>query len=192
MRLIVIVSLMVLCLPGSVKAQTYMEHLRKQVAGQGSVTVTQSKEIDELVNGKIPTVTSRPSKREPEPKEDATPKTVIGYKHHDSQEPGEEVEEELDTRKKVMVGSVKVKGYRVQVFAGGNSRADRQKAQRIGNEVKRHFPEYPVYVHFYSPRWICRMGNFRSLDEANAILKEVRALGYRSACIVKGTITVQH
>lgn len=191
MRPIVIISLMVLCLPVRMKAQNYMEHLREHAAGQGTVTVIQSKEIDELVNGKIPEVEPRPVEKVPESKEETAPKTVIGYKTHDGKGQTIDADEELDSRKKVMVGSVKVTGYRVQVFAGGNSRADRQKAQRIGNEIKRHFPEYPVYVHFYSPRWICRMGNFRSLDEANAILKEIRELGYRAACVVKGTITVQ-
>ena len=191
MRPIVIISLMVLCLPVRMKAQNSMEHLREHAAGQGTVTVIQSKEIDELVNGKIPEVVPRPVEKVPESKEETAPKTVIGYKTHDGKGQTIDADEELDSRKKVMVGSVKVTGYRVQVFAGGNSRADRQKAQRIGNEIKRHFPEYPVYVHFYSPRWICRMGNFRSLDEANAILKEIRELGYRAACVVKGTITVQ-
>ncbi len=191
MRPIVIILLMVLCLPVRMKAQNYMEHLREHAAGQGTVTVIQSKEIDELVNGKIPEVVPRPVEKVPESKEETAPKTVIGYKTHDGKGQTIDADEELDSRKKVMVGSVKVTGYRVQVFAGGNSRADRQKAQRIGNEIKRHFPEYPVYVHFYSPRWICRMGNFRSLDEANAILKEIRELGYRAACVVKGTITVQ-
>jgi hypothetical protein len=65
-------------------------------------------------------------------------------------------------RKKVMRKSYKVTGYRVQAFAGGNSRNDRLKAEQTGNQLKVHFPEQPVYVHFYSPRWICRMGNFRS------------------------------
>ena len=54
------------------------------------------------------------------------------------------------------------------------------------------FPDQPVYVHFYSPRWICRMGNFRELGEAKKVLAKVRALGYRQACLVKGQITVQY
>ena len=36
----------------SVSAQTFLDDLRQDKAGQGKVTVTQSKEIDELVNGK--------------------------------------------------------------------------------------------------------------------------------------------
>jgi hypothetical protein len=86
----------------------------------------------------------------------------------------------------------KVNGFRVQVFAGGNSRNDRLKAERIGNEIKTLFPAEPIYVHFYSPRWICRMGNYRTYEEAHAILRSVKELGYQSAIIVKGKITVQY
>lgn len=98
----------------------------------------------------------------------------------------------VDTRKKVMRNSRKVDGYRVQAFAGGNSRADRNKAQSIGDNIKQHYPTEPIYVHFYSPRWICRVGNYRSFGEANAMLQKVKALGYKTACIVKGKITVQY
>ena len=94
-------------------------------------------------------------------------------------------------RKKVMKG-YKVDGYRVQVFAGGNSRNDRLKAERTGNEIKSLFPDVPVYVHFYSPRWICRMGNYRSYEEAHQVLSRVMSLGYQSAIIVKGKITVSY
>ncbi|MBS5614010.1 MAG: SPOR domain-containing protein, partial [Prevotella buccalis] len=50
----------------------------------------------------------------------------------------------------------------------------------------------PVYVHFYSPRWICRVGNYRSYEEAAHILKQVKGLGYKQASIVRGKITVQY
>ena len=98
----------------------------------------------------------------------------------------------VDMRKKVMRKSYKVTGYRVQVYAGGNSRNDRLKAEQTGNNIKMKFPDQPVYVHFYSPRWICRMGNFRTLGEAQKVLAKVKALGYRQACLVKGQITVQY
>ena len=96
----------------------------------------------------------------------------------------------IDMRKKVMRGSRKVTGYRVQAFAGGNTRADKMKAQQAGNNIKMRFPDQPIYVHFYSPRWICRVGNYRSLGEAEKMLHAVRKMGYKAATIVKGKITV--
>lgn len=98
----------------------------------------------------------------------------------------------IDTRKKVMRGGYKVDGYRVQAFAGGNSREDKRKAQQAGDKIKAAYPDQPVYVHFYSPRWICRVGNYRSMEEASRMLTAVQALGYKQAVIVKGKITVQY
>ncbi|MGI6223198.1 MAG: SPOR domain-containing protein [Prevotella sp.] len=100
--------------------------------------------------------------------------------------------ESVNMRKKVMRGSHKVTGYRIQVYSGGNSRADRQRAQQIGNKIKMKFPDQPVYVHFYSPSWKCRVGNFRTYEEANRMLRKIKAMGYRSATILKGKITVQY
>ena len=96
----------------------------------------------------------------------------------------------VDMRKKVMRGARKVTGYRVQAFAGGNTRADKTKAQQAGNDIKMRFPDQPIYVHFYSPRWICRVGNYRSLSEARRMLKAIKGMGYKAAVIVKGQITV--
>ena len=97
----------------------------------------------------------------------------------------------LDNRKKVMKGTRKVTGYRIQVYAGGNSRADREKAQQAGNRIKAHFPSYPIFVHFYSPSWKCRVGNFVEYKEAEQALRRIRGMGFRQAVIVKGKITVQ-
>lgn len=97
---------------------------------------------------------------------------------------------DLANVKKVPRVNRKVTGYRVQAFAGGNSRSDREKAENIKNKIKARYPELPVYVHFYSPRWICRVGNFRTFEEASTVLRNIKAMGYRQACIVKGKISV--
>ena len=86
----------------------------------------------------------------------------------------------------------KIVGYRIQAFVGGKTRADRQKAERTGEELRTIFPGQQVYVHFYSPRWICRMGNFRTLTEAKEVLDEVVKMGYDTATIVRGKITVPY
>ena len=91
-----------------------------------------------------------------------------------------------------MKNSYKTMGFRVQAYAGGNSRSDRQKAEQIGENIKANIPGEPVYVHFYSPRWICRVGNYRTYEEAHQMLLAIRKLGYTQASIVKGKITVQY
>lgn len=92
--------------------------------------------------------------------------------------------------KKVMRGAKRTQGYRVQVFSGGSSRDDRVKAEQIGNRMKSAFPNQPIYTHFYSPRWVCRMGNFKTYEEAMSICRKVRAMGYKQASVVKGSISV--
>ena len=195
------------CITVADAQSTFTQRLQKSNSGEGKITVTQDRSIDELVNGKtVVPVQAAPknqsettSKKQPETTT-ATPRQENNARDEkDERLAGTQETEEttiaapdtIDTRKKIMKG-YKVNGFRVQVFAGGNSRNDRLKAERIGNEIKTLFPAEPIYVHFYSPRWICRMGNYRTYEEAHAILRSVKELGYQSAIIVKGKITVQY
>lgn len=220
-----------LCSALTAEAQSYMDHLRQNRNGKGRVVVTQSAEIDRLVNGSgVGSPVAKPVGQESSTQRKATTKTgaattqtpKVGAESGrtvDAAAKAEEARREaearriaenkarettktekeegemeiptIDMRKKVMRGSRKVTGYRVQAFAGGNTRQDKLRAQQIGEAIKMKFPEQPIYVHFYSPRWICRVGNFRTYQEAQQVLKQVRAMGYKAATIVKGQITVQ-
>ena len=203
-RLLIILTLCVGCVIVADAQSTFTERLQKSNSGEGKITVTHDQSIDELVNGKnaVP-VQAAPKKQAETTKKQTETTTATTRQENDRDEKNEQAAAQqetetttatpdtIDTRKKVMKG-YKINGFRVQVFAGGNSRNDRDKAERTGNEIKSLFPEEPVYVHFYSPRWICRMGNYRTYEEAHAILRSVRELGYQSAIIVKGKITVQY
>ena len=189
-RIAVIAILTAQCICGA-QAQPFLDRLKKPTKDKAVVTVTQDAAIDKLVNGdnaanttvttkKTPSATT---KKEPVEKPTSTNTTTS---------PASSTPEEPDMSKKVMKNSYKVTGYRVQAFAGGNTRSDRQKAENVGNAIKRRFPEQPIYVHFYSPRWICRVGNFRTYEEAHAMLVEIREMGYKQASIVKGKISVQY
>ena len=189
-RIAVIAILTAQCICGA-QAQTFLDRLKKPTKDKAVVTVTQDAAIDKLVNGdnaanttvttkKTPSATT---KKEPVEKPTSTNTTTS---------PASSTPEEPNMSKKVMKNSYKVTGYRVQAFAGGNTRSDRQKAENVGNAIKRRFPEQPIYVHFYSPRWICRVGNFRTYEEAHAMLLEIREMGYKQASIVKGKISVQY
>ncbi|EFA98013.1 SPOR domain-containing protein [Hoylesella timonensis] len=205
------------------EAQSFLDHLQKKEPGKASVKVSQSKDIDELVNGKVKiTITTLPqapttskSKQDDKPsihpltphkqdkitdktKEDRNNKQESSVKTTERRATKEDTSTfeldipTIDMRKKVMRKSYKINGYRVQAFAGGNSRADRLRAESIRDNIKQVLPNEPIYVHFYSPRWICRVGNYRSYEEAARILKQVKGLGYKQACIVRGKITVQY
>ena len=217
-RFVIIVTLCVGCYT-AVNAQTFTQRLQQSKSGEGKVTITQDKAIEDLVNGPkdqkttTATTTSKPDTGTTQrttvtpptqkttatplttPKTTATPltppKTTAAPQ---SQQPDTTVTASGETtiRKKVIKGGYKVNGFRVQVYAGGNSRNARIKAERTGREINALFPGQPVYVHFYSPRWICRMGNYRTYEEASEVLRAVKKLGYQSAIIVKGQITVPY
>ena len=185
------------CIMAADAQSTFTERLQKSNTGEGKISVTQDKSIDVLVNGSAAIKQPQKDKPEQKPAVTATPKDKdtsaatekTATKEYEAQTTI--TPDSVDLHKKVMKG-VKVNGYRVQVFAGGNSRNDRVKAERTGENIKSLFPGEPVYVHFYSPRWICRMGNYRTYEEAHEVLKKVKQLGYQSAIIVKGKITVQY
>ena len=191
-RLVTIVILCIGCLM-TASAQTFTQRVQqKGKAGEGTVTITQDKAIDDLVNG--------PATQLPEKNADETAQKAEQQKNHELTLKRRESYRDtttvdpssIDTRKKVMRGGMKVNGYRVQAFAGGNQRKDRQKAEQIGSTIKASYPREPIYVHFYSPRWICRVGNYRTYEEANEMLQNIRKLGISGASIVKGKITVQY
>ncbi len=189
-RLITIFILCVGCLTVVNAQSSFTKQLQKRVAGEGTITITQDKAIDDLVNGHSAAANHSTPQQKTERK-DASQEKKQETKPAEEKTVAIVTPDSVDTQKKIMKG-YKVKGYRVQVFAGGNSRNDRLKAEEIGNTIKSLFPNEPVYVHFYSPRWICRIGNYRTYEEAHEILANVKKLGYNSAIIVKGKITVQY
>ncbi|HJD91685.1 SPOR domain-containing protein [Bacteroides coprosuis] len=86
---------------------------------------------------------------------------------------------------------IKATGYRIQVFAGNNTREARNRAISIGEQVAKLFPELAVYTPFVSPRWICRVGDFRSIEEADAMLRKLRATNkFKEVSIVREQIVI--
>lgn len=95
-------------------------------------------------------------------------------------------------RTKAYKGMKKTRGFRVQIFSGGNTREDRQQAEHAGAKVKSAFPDQPVYVHFYSPRWMCLFGNFTKKEDANSFMKKAKEAGFRNANVIQTMITVRN
>ena len=240
MKRFVFLFLSIMSVMVSAKAQTFTQHLQQNQAGKGKVSVSQSREIDALVNGNVtrsatlteaqgqttkkninatqktsvPATTTTAAKTA-SGKHETTAKATAGKNdslekaraheqeeerlkaqkakenaveealalqrriaERNAEEKRKEAEEKrqlaetkkqaaeksaaaeaeaeaelhiptVDMRKKVMRGARKVTGYRVQAFAGGNTRADKTKAQQAGNDIKMRFPDQPIYVHFY-------------------------------------------
>ena len=175
--------------------QSFTQRIQQQKTGLGSITIHESAEIDQLVNeaklGNVasPTSTTNSTATTATKSTNTTTKESPKATSQTSQSDTPE-ESPVDNTKKIMTGGYKINGYRVQAFAGGNSRKDRQQAESVGNQIKSSFPGVPVYVHFYSPRWICRIGNYRTYEEAHQMLLSLRKMGFSEAVVVKGKITV--
>ena len=86
---------------------------------------------------------------------------------------------------------LKARGYRVQVYAGNNSRIARTEANEYADKVKAEFPEMSVYAYFQPPRWLCRVGEYRSIEEADAAMRRLKATGkFKEVSIVREQINI--
>ncbi len=86
---------------------------------------------------------------------------------------------------------IKKAGYRIQVYAGNNTRAAKNAAHAVGARVKQLFPELPVYTTFNPPRWLCRAGDFSTIEEADAVMRQMRAVGdFKAVSIVREQINI--
>jgi hypothetical protein len=83
--------------------------------------------------------------------------------------------EELLFQKKTNKVSVatSVNGYRVQVFSSNVQRTAKNEAFRIEKSIRELFPEQGVYVNYTSPFWKVRVGDFTTLDQAQAFRNEL-------------------
>lgn len=65
-------------------------------------------------------------------------------------------------------------GYRIQIYAGGNTRFAKEEAQKAAKYVKDKYPEIPVYTEFVAPRWVCRVGDYKTIEEADQVMRMLK------------------
>lgn len=65
-------------------------------------------------------------------------------------------------------------GYRIQIYAGGNTRQSKEEAQKAAKFVKDNYPEIPVYTEFVAPRWVCRVGDYKTIEEADQVMRMLK------------------
>lgn len=88
---------------------------------------------------------------------------------------------------------IKSSGYRVQLYAGNNTRQAKNEAHEVAESVVELFPDLKVYTTFNPPRWLCRVGDYRSIEEADAMMRKLRATGtFKEVSIVKDQINIHY
>lgn len=86
---------------------------------------------------------------------------------------------------------IKASGYRIQAYAGNNTRQAKNDAYHVASRIKEYFPELPIYTSFTPPRWLCRVGDFRSIEEADAMMRRLKATGvFKEVSIVRDQINI--
>ena len=202
---------------------------------QGSVTVTQSAEIDALVNGKkAAKKTNKDRKKVESQREQSRQSTGSKIKTLDSRQlsvpklndhkpeiarpdnntlqpvrqvgtklvkrlvrrPHDPTFDDIDDGKQIVTkrvkkGIKKVRGFRVQVYSGGNTRIAHQQADKAGQTAKQLFPDQPIYVHFYAPRWMCLIGNFTNYNTAKKVMRKMRKEGYPQANVIRMMVSIR-
>lgn len=158
----------------------YTEEIQKQIPGQGRIVLHQSSAITDLVNGTAPALAPVASKTEKKAPVVKTPQIVDSI---------------LSDTNKVQQSTgqrIRMNGYRIQVYMGGNTKKGKSEALLMKERVKSFFSELSVYAGFQSPHWICRAGDFRTYEEASEYLQKMRETGrFEEAVIIKSKINVR-
>lgn len=183
-----------LCFATPAAAQTtYTGHLRKTEPGKGVVVIVQSDDIERVVNQSMP---PQSDKKTAPKTSGAKPKPAVTHEekghagNRDAQgahgaathgktpaetsannaggHSGESVPRHYTERSRR-----KARGFRICIFTGGNSRADREKAVAMGNKCRTKFPELSAYPVFVAPRWATYVGDFRTRQDAQKYVSRI-------------------
>ena len=93
------------------------------------------------------------------------------------EEPPAPVKKPTNPNANLRPGVNKLSGFRVQVFSDGRHQSSLEaRAKARGNAIAARFPKYrgQVYTYSSSPNWFCRIGNFRTQQEASSALSELK------------------
>ena len=69
---------------------------------------------------------------------------------------------------------VKLRGFKIQAFSGNNQRTSKNEAYYKQGLINTSFPGQETVVTFDSPFWRLRVGNFKSREDASAVLNDIR------------------
>lgn len=170
----------------------FVDRMQKDVAGWGKLTIVQEPRLTHLLNNDS---TVAPKRKNPAAEARAT-REPSKQEHHPAAETGGGAAADSgvdEPRQQVRVRRYKISGYRVQIYAGSNSRSSRIEAEKAAQRFKGYFPHVPAYTHFYPPRWVCRVGDFKTAEEAQGFMHQIAQLkAFSGLIVVKTAIQVSY
>lgn len=179
-------------------AQTpFTQRIQQDTQGGGRITIHQDDAISDLVNAKPVTTPTTPRQQNNDrPRQQNNDNNQPSGRTDTPATASTATTDPVQNTDSVAVvqprRTRKMAGFRVQPFVGGNSRADRVKAEQTGATLQTLFPGQRVYVHFLGGKWTCRLGDFRTMAEAKEVLDELVKMGYDRAIMVRGQINVPY
>lgn len=66
------------------------------------------------------------------------------------------------------------KGFRIQVYSGSNQKRSKSEAESRKNAIKGTFSHMDVSVSYVSPVWRVKAGNFKTKEQAEQALSELK------------------
>lgn len=166
MKKLISVSVLLLLVAVSAYSQdVFLEHIQSEEQGSGSVIIDQDPRLDPIVDGE----------------EIISTNTVVSKVNRGPAKPGTQTKTASGNRQKM-------RGFRIQVYYGGNQRADQAAAQRMGHKATAIFPELQCYTSFASPHWRCRVGDFATREEASRYLARLRAANIPDVMVVPSEV----
>ncbi len=163
-------------LPIGAQAQTkpLTATLRSYEAGKGVIVIRQSSDIEDCVNNVAP---ANVNHTQPKAAKDNNPATP-----NNNNTPKNTAERNTHIDKTTHRWGArtrhKAKGYRICIFTGGNSRADKAKAQQMGEKCRKLFSELATYTTFIAPRWVTHVGDFKTKEDAAKYATRIRRAGF--------------
>lgn len=169
MRIVSFLLVVIACMAASfnVQAQNILETLENRKPGEGKVIIHQDPRLAALLTA------GRDALVEETKIDDGSGQTVA------ADEP---------TPKRVF----KTTGYRVQVYVGNNSRQGREEAMQRASKVKEVVSGISIYTYFDPPRWLCRVGDFKSVEEADVVMRKLKTVSlFKEASVVRDQINIK-
>ena len=160
----------------TLKAQsTYTEKLRQNETGKGTVIIYHSAEIDPNTATHIVANKDEKTKHENKSKNEVKSENKHNAKQGETRNNATKHETSTSaTSTYISRARHKARGFRICIFTGGNSRADKIKAIQMGNKCRSKFGELAAYTSFEPPRWVTHVGDFKTRQEAEKYVTRIR------------------
>ena len=86
----------------------------------------------------------------------------------------------------------RVSGFRIQIYAGTGSEGN-ANAKKMQARARQAFPGLSSYISLIGPRWVCRIGDFQTNQEAQTFVRRVRSSGIsKTVSIVRSPIFITY